>query len=365
MKERNTSLDLVRIVACYCVISVHFFLNNGFYTITVEGGKAYAAVLVRTAFMTCVPLFILLTGYLMNRKRLQKGYFRGIAKTLWIYLIVSVVCIVCKVVFWDEGADMKSLLLGVLNFRTADYSWYVEMYIGLFLLIPFLNLAYHHLETKKQKRQLVLIMLLLTALPGVLNVYNFGQEGWWSRPSSSTSYQTVYLQFWTSLYPVTYYFIGCYLCEYKIRMKKIPNFLLFILAVVVFGSYNYWRSHDSVFIHGPWQDWGALPNVVMSVLLFLLLAGMDFSGSPQWFRYFLGKVSDLCLGAYLISCLFDRCFYAVLNERISEVPERLNYYFAIVPLVFVCSLLASWGVNLIYRTGKRAVSMVKRRHHFD
>ena len=40
----------------------------------------FLMTLMRTAFMVCVPLFLMLTGYLMHQKQLKKGYYTGILK---------------------------------------------------------------------------------------------------------------------------------------------------------------------------------------------------------------------------------------------------------------------------------------------
>ena len=37
LERRNSTLDLIRIVAVFSVLSVHFFLHNGFYSEKVEG----------------------------------------------------------------------------------------------------------------------------------------------------------------------------------------------------------------------------------------------------------------------------------------------------------------------------------------
>ena len=38
-----------------------------------------------------------------------------------------------------------------LNYEVIPYGWYIEMYICLFLLIPFLNLIYKCLDTQRKK----------------------------------------------------------------------------------------------------------------------------------------------------------------------------------------------------------------------
>ena len=68
MDKRDYSLDLVRIFAVVMVVSNHFFLLNGFYYEIVQGKRMYALNLMRTFSLTCVPLFLVLTGYLMCQK---------------------------------------------------------------------------------------------------------------------------------------------------------------------------------------------------------------------------------------------------------------------------------------------------------
>lgn len=47
-KQRNINLDIIRCVAVFFVISVHFFLNNGFYSEIVVGKRMYIMVMMRT-----------------------------------------------------------------------------------------------------------------------------------------------------------------------------------------------------------------------------------------------------------------------------------------------------------------------------
>lgn len=106
-KKRQTSLECVRIIALWCVISVHFFLKNGFYDEKVIGLKMYIAVIARSGFMICVPLFIILTGYLMNQKQLSAKYYLGITKTIMIYILSSVACILYKHIFLEAESSVS------------------------------------------------------------------------------------------------------------------------------------------------------------------------------------------------------------------------------------------------------------------
>ena len=129
LSRRNSALDITRIVALFSVISVHFFLNNGFYSEPMFGKRMLVMTVMRSAFMICVPLFIMLTGYLMSRKTLSRGYYHGIVKTLGIYLLASLACAVYKIV--NFGYKPTWMIWGLFDYTTANYAWYIEMYICL------------------------------------------------------------------------------------------------------------------------------------------------------------------------------------------------------------------------------------------
>lgn len=359
-KPRNPACDIIRIFAFLSVISVHFFMNSGFYEVPISGARLYFMTLARCFFMVCVPLFIVLTGFLMCNKKLEKGYYRKITKTLFVYICASVLCILFKKYYLQQEWNIQDTIEGTLGFTGASYSWYIEMYIGLFLLIPFLNGAYHSLESKKHKLILVATMLFLTALPSILNIFVFDSYAFWSKPILEWEYTKIVPSFFTVLYPVTYYFIGCFLREFKPKLNRLLNFALIVVCAILFGTFNFYRSRGSVFVSGIWQEWGALPNVIMTVLVFLFLLNLPSERLPSPFKKALSFISDLTLGGYLLSYIFDKYFYAFLNAKVEVVTDRIVYFVPMVAIVAVCSLGLSLAVNLLYKLLCKAFSAVKR-----
>ena len=162
--KRSPAADLIRILAFFLVVSVHFLLNNGFYSQTVTGKRMFIMMLMRSFFIICVPLFITLSGYLLRRKKLEKSYYKRISKIIITYILASLLCVFYSVVFLKQDFTIKSIILNVLNFSASPYSWYIEMYLGLFLLIPFLNIVYNALPSQKWKIWLIITFIILTSL---------------------------------------------------------------------------------------------------------------------------------------------------------------------------------------------------------
>lgn len=356
MEQRNPALDVVRCFALLCVISVHFFLNSGFYDEIVSGFSMFVMVLLRNFFMICVPLFMILSGYLLNTKKISRSYFLKIFQTIGIYLLASLMCAAYRFFFDRESFSFMGSIWGLFTFSTATYSWYIEMYIGLFLLIPFLNLIYNHLSSQKHKKLLLLILLILTALPSVLNIWQFLNIQWWIQPSTSPNHDYLVPDFWVEIYPITFYFIGCYLKEYPLKIKRNVN-LLFILLVALFsGIFNYYRSYGAIFQDGLWNEYRSLLVTVQSVLVFNYLSMKDYSSMGQRTRKVLSKVSAWSLGAYLCSWIFDAAFYKILCRWEPIMVNRILYFPIIVFCVYICSILLSAVINFIYDRAAKLVS---------
>ncbi len=346
LSRRSSALDITRIVALFTVISVHFFLNNGFYSEPMFGKRMLVMTVMRSAFMICVPLFIMLTGYLMSRKTLSRGYYHGIVKTLGIYLLASLACAVYKIV--NLGYKPTWMIWGLFDYTTANYAWYIEMYIGLFLLIPFLNLAYNNLPSRKSKLVLLVTLIGLTSLPSIVNIYNFTVEGWWKTPYLSVEYRKFAPDWWTRIYPLTYYFLGAYLREFPLKLKQWQKLLCWLGCIIAFGLFNYYRSQYGFFAWSQYNDWQGMPNLVMTFFAFSFLSSIKTERWPNPVKRVLMVVSDLCLGGYLVSYIFDNLYYPVLAEIEPRMTHRLEWFIVIVPAVFLSSLALSGVLNLVY-----------------
>ena len=77
-QSRIIGLDLLRSCAILFVIAGHFFaLNTPFKSTIFEGFSMFLQALIFPLFLTGVPLFLMLTGYLNTNKTVSKQYYKG------------------------------------------------------------------------------------------------------------------------------------------------------------------------------------------------------------------------------------------------------------------------------------------------
>lgn len=349
---RNPSLDVLRILAFFLVVSVHFVSLSKYNEMATGGLMMLLMTMLRSVTVCCVPLFIMLTGYLQTNKALSKKYYLGILRPAVTYVLAALACLIFKIIVYDYPADFSNIALRILNFTASDYGWYMEMYFGLFLLIPFLNIVYHGMKSHGQKLALIATLLFLTALPAILNTFNLVTEGWWAMPSADHSYNKLIPEWWTGIYPITYYFIGSYLREFPLRLNKWVNLLLLIASAALVGAYNFYRLRGSAFFYGAFLNNGSLFVVIVSVLIFSLVSERDMRHLPSPLRGLLEIVSGWTLAAYLVSPIFDMTFYPKFNEALPVMSDRVKLAPIIVITVFVCSLLLGGIIDGVYRLGQ-------------
>lgn len=340
-RKRDLNLDLIRCIAVFSVISVHFFLNSQFYTTPLIGKRMYLMTAMRTACMICVPLFLLLTGYLMNKKTLSLSYYKGIKKVIGIYLLASAACILFSIFYFNETVTIKEALIRIAGFTGAPYSWYIEMYLGLFLIIPFLNLIYNNLKSRKQKQGLLATLLALTVLPSLFNIY-----------------VNIFPDYWTDVYPVAYYFIGAYIGEFNVRLEKRTNIALIVIVILISSAFDIHRNYNIAFQWGTHNYWNGAGIFLLSTLIFIFIKNINLEKITPSVRKGIIKISELSLTIYLVSWIFDIIAYSKLNSVVTPMQNRLEYFLITVLFVFTGSTLLSVLINWLYKLIEKAESKI-------
>lgn len=327
---RNINLDLIKTIAILFVVSVHFYLNTDFYSAVMKSKTMYLMSIFRTIFITCVPLFMMATGFLMKNKKLEKKHYKKISKVLMTYVIASIISLVYKTFYLKMNFTLLEAIEKIFNYTANNYAWYVEMYIGLYLLIPFINMMYDACKSVNQKITLIFVMCFLTIAPTFFNLK------WILIPYT-----------WTSLYPITYYLIGAFLSEYKINISKKINVLFIMLSAIVFGTLNYKIRYGETFAWGTYADYYGFEVFIMSVLIFNFLLNLDLSKTNNLAKKSITKISKLSLGMYLSSYIFDTTYYQILNENKEDIISKFKYIIIIVPAVFLSSIILAQLIEWI------------------
>lgn len=343
-QKYSFGLDLTRCAAVILVLAVHFFLNNGFYSEPFSGAGMAVSAVFRMAFMTCVPLFMVLSGYLCIDRRWSRGYLRGLLPVVLTYLLAAAVCLLFRMLYMRQAFSLGGLVKSVLNFSAAPYGWYVEMYIGLFLLMPFVNAAWHSLE-ERGKRALVVVLVTLTVLPTFVN--QMGQ---------------ILPDWWTGIYPLTYYVMGARLRERPLRCGTGWLLMGWLGLSVLMGvgqfAYQNLAMPGAAFQVAAGNYWGSLVTLMETVCLFSLLSRVKENRCPGGVRRIIARVARLSLPIYLMSYITDQIIYPPLCAAVPTAAGRLVY----LPLMVAASLALSGAMaQCVDWTVKALMRLVPKR----
>ncbi len=322
--KRDANLDLIRCIAVIFVLFLHFIIGSGWYDMPNLGFSHWAMNLLRALFISCVPLFLLLTGYLCCHREFSARYYLGLVRIYVIYLLACLGSLLTRRLALGESISLREAVGGIFNHYANGYSWYVAMYTGLFLLIPFLNRAWASLEARKLRLILVWTLVYLTAVPTLLNLRLHLYEVWWK-----------------NLYPLAYYFIGAYFREYRRKLR--PGLLALALAAALCGaaSLNYFVCRPGVFAWMDYSWYDGFETMGIAVLVFLLLLNLDLSRCPKGLAAGIRWLSGLSFSIYLFSDVTDTVIYR-LGQRVIPPGESWMFAYALCALasLLLCIPLA-------------------------
>ena len=338
-RKRDLRLDLIRALAAVMVLAVHFFMNSDINSLPVQGLRMQAATVVRTGLISCVPLFLLLSGWLLRDRRWSRQYYRGLLRVLLAYVLAGVVCLIVRTAVRGEGFVPFFWVKELVGFSAAPYGWYVGMYLGLFLLIPFLNAMWAALGDKEQ-RALAVTLLLLSALPTVNDV--------------TLRFDVKLLpDCWTQLYPITYYVLGMYLRKRPLAWSRRACFAGAAGAALCGGLVHIWLAQGGPLSCSDITYWGGIFPTASSVLLFSALRQCRVEAWPLGVQRVVSRIARLSLSIYLISWIPDYFLYAALAQRVPAALDRLIWFPVMVLAVLVLSLpmaqILVWGEEWILR----------------
>lgn len=323
-KQRDLRLDLIRSAAVVMVLSVHFFLNCGFYDLPVQGHRMEIAAIVRTGLMSCVPLFLLLSGWLLGERRWSLRYYKGALRVIVAYGLAGTACFLFRGLFLHGPLRPGTWLRELLQFSAAPYGWYIAMYLGLFLLIPFLNAMWAALG-QRERKFLIATLLLVAVAPSIDNITAIWQiqllPDWWNR-----------------LYPIAYYCIGMQLRQCPIPWRWPVCLLGAAVSTVCGGLVHIYLMKGGPLAYLEVTYWGGLFTVTTAVLLFSALRQWPAERWPGGVRWCLDRLSRLSLSVYLISWIPDQLVYPRLAARVPEIVDRLVWFPVVVVTVLLLSL---------------------------
>lgn len=330
-KPRDSNIELLRIFMMLVIVAHHYVVNSGITDVMslpltcakFPNFNTLFALVFGWGGKMAINCFLLITGYFMCQQK-----FRW-QKVLFLYAQIKFYNIIIYMFFLFSGYECFSLKVLYKTVFSVAYGFgngFTASFLGLYLLVPFLNKVIHGLEKKELQQLLFILSVLFTGFSTFLLNTAFEYIGWY----------------------VTVYLLGSYMRLYPIEVFQKKQFtnLMMVLSLVLS-----WLSVISIIAvscvigkklpyHFFVNDSNKILAIVPAVLLFYVFKNMDIRPSRV-----INTIAASTFGVLLIHANSDTMRIWLWRDICDNVGAFQTSYFPVHALLitmavyFVCTCI--------------------------
>ncbi len=195
-KERDSAIELFRIITMLVIVAHHYIVNSGImtevYNSTTLGVNTIFALLFGWGGKTGINCFVLITGYFMCKSKIT------LKKFLKLLLMVEFYRVVIYFIFIITGYQefgLKPLLKAVMPI-TYIGKGFTAAYLVFYLFIPFLNILVGGMNKRLHQILIALCVGVYTVLPTLKIDVTFNYVTWFSVIYIIGAYIRMYPEKW-------------------------------------------------------------------------------------------------------------------------------------------------------------------------
>lgn len=332
--KRNYQLDLLRVFACYLVIQQHasefFYIGDG--GSVVKGDNTFWIGVITSIARISVPLFVMISGYLLLPMKGATSYFfkRRFTRILYPFVFWCILYAFYFMIF--RGNTLGQAFLNIVhipvNFGVeVGHLWYIYMLIGLYLVTPILSPWLSNCSKKELQGYLVL-WGLTTLLPYIHMVYPavLGECFW--NPTPAFYYFNGF---------VGYLVLGYYIKKYG-PLSMTSAVLVSVVGYLVTAGVFCSKIDIAATVPELELSWGFCTANVAILTFGIFSIFMNISAKGEgWFGYLIRDISINSYGIYLAHIMILNIFYGLLNSV-------FDMTLISVPIISVCTFVCVYVI---------------------
>lgn len=321
-KQRNSSLELLRIIAMLMIIA-HHYVYHGNFTFTVNN-DIFATIYLKCISMfgkTACSIFALITGYFMIDADTSNKLYRRIVPLLFKMVFYSLFVIGISSIIFNYFSIVDIIKAFLPLFYNAN--WYVQTYVCFFFFIPFINKFIMAMDKRQYRR----LLLLITVIYFLINTFVFNRF----------SFDYLYFMF-------NMYMFGAY---YKLFGKSSKNnnynllYSLAFFAIMIASSIMMviiaYKTNNNTLLYED-NPLASYSNIVSFGFAYFLF---KYHANKEYVNKYINIISSTTLSIYL---LHDNAnIYEIIWWRWSPNYLYINnpYIHSIIKItiVFLCCML--------------------------
>lgn len=347
--SRQSGIEILRIFMMLVIIAHHYVVNSGLMEVieaNALSSKSIFLLIFGWGGKYGINCFVLITGYFMCKQHITwKKYLKLLLEIEFYNIGIGLIFLITG---YGEYS-IKTLAEAMLPIHSIGTE-FLDSYLVLFLLIPFLNLLIQGMDERQHLCFMVLCLFVFTVLPSLFkeNVKT-GYIGWFAIVYICASYIRLYPKKWFDnnriwgsvticLFLLSWGSVaaGAWLCEQEAKASYFPAYyfvidcnkiLAFLPAVATFLFFRNLQIG-----HRKWI------NNIAATTLGMLLIHANSNSMRQWLwqdvlknvEYFYSEYLILhavlsVIGVYLICVVIDLVRIHFLEKPLEKFVQ--NYRF--------------------------------------
>jgi peptidoglycan/LPS O-acetylase OafA/YrhL len=299
--SRQANIELLRLIAMLSILSAHF------------GARIFPDQICKfdLSMVTGVPAFIMITGYFMIDKPLKSS------RLLKIVAQTSFYCILLTLVAGLLGTTITGMdiLKSIIPFGATKFNyWFIERYVGLISLLPFLSILSRHLTQRKHLFLLVILWILMGSVV----------EGW---PLSSCFSDGWKLQWFIFLF-----FLGGYMRKFMTTPHVDYKLTVLFIVYLILLKFKFFHINIDMSYNG-------LSTTIGTIIVLQFFRSIHISPDSKISRI-INWLATGCFAVYLIHThhYFSEYLYS-WGRALIQPGDGFVHYFQLAAYSLGCFLI--------------------------
>lgn len=151
--SRDPALDVIRVTACFLVILLH--VSAGLFYSFSE--KWIIGIFYNSISRMCIPIFFMLSGYLLIGKK-YKFFYKFIYKRILLIFIPFLFLICIYYIVYEN--NIYIFIRKIINNNVDYHFWYVYFLFGIYLIFPFIMNIFKYRNGENAIKCIVFIWII-------------------------------------------------------------------------------------------------------------------------------------------------------------------------------------------------------------
>lgn len=346
--NRKVGYDILRIIACFLVISNHtigVYDQWGYITTF----KWIVADIMFCLSKTAVPIFLLLSGaLLLNKKEAHKDWIKRILHIIvliacWaiIYKCESLINAPNKFSFLEACKILLQSVVDSIAILPSWHMWYLYVLLGIYLMLPFLRKMSQNMD----KKDCIVFVVIWLIFSGFIPYYNSIFTG-----KEIVLNNNIWLGIFGSY--ITLYVMGYIITRITVSKKNvIIATIILIFSLMINVIVTYIKSQEAQMAVRIFDSALVMPVMITACSMLYIARALD-----NYIKFESGRISNILaeigkctLGVYLVHPIILRTMYAnkLFMKYFGNYSMSLHQTIIVQLITFVISTIIVYIVRKI------------------